>query len=478
MTFRPDTRVQMIPVDQLRPHDRNPRAISRERFEALQQTLLAEPELLEARPLIALPTGMVVAGNMRQRALEQLYEDSDTAFLQRWPGGKVPVLVRDLDDEQARRWMLLDNNPFGEWEDQALAELIYEHEQAGGNLAVLGFTPERLTQLLDSVDGRRGANRWPDDPAPEPPDVGRSKVGQVYKLGRHRLMCGDATNAKHVERLLAGVEPRLMVTDPPYGIGLDLGWRDDDATERARANGKASSGRRTAKAGDGTYGGKKGPGGRPGRTGKGRTSMVNDDRADWSQAFELVPSLDVAYVWFADIWVAEVVAGIRRIGLELSQIIVWDKMAWALSRAHYHWRHELAAYAVRANVETEVPWYGPIADLALYARKPGSKVPFLGARDQPTVWSAPSPKRQHKERDAGDEQADHPTQKPTLLYTRPMQNHTLRGEPIYEPFSGSGTAIIASEMTGRTCYAMELDPRYVDVARERFKLFTEEGTTA
>lgn len=478
MTLKPETRVQLIPVDQLRPHDRNPRSITKERFDALKRTLLAEPDLLEARPIIALPNGMVVAGNMRQRALEQLFEDSEPNFLRQWPNGAVPVLVRDLDEEQARRWMMLDNNPFGEWEDDALAELIYEHEQAGGDIGLLGFTPERATQLLDSADGRKGPNRWPDDPAPEPPKVGRSKVGTIYKLGPHRLMCGDSTNPKHVARLLDGAKPRLMVTDPPYGIGLELGWRDDDATARNRDAGKAQSGRRTKAAGASTYG-KTSPGGRPGRNASsgGATSMINDDRADWSEAFELVPSIDVAYVWFADVWVAEVVAGIRRIGLELSQIIVWDKMAWALSRASYHWRHELAAYVVRANVETEVPWYGPIEELALYARRPGSKVPFLGARDQPTIWSAPSPKRKRVDAADGDEMVDHPTQKPAMLYTRPIYNHTLRGEAIYEPFSGSGTALIAAEMTGRVCYAMELDPRFVDVARERYKLFVEEGTT-
>lgn len=475
MTLKPLPSVQMIPVDQLRPHDRNPRTISRERFEALRDTILAEPDLLEARPLIALPSGMVVAGNMRQRALESLYEETNHAFMERWPDGAVPVLVRDLDEEQARRWMLLDNNPFGEWEDQALAELIYEHEEQGGNLMTLGFTPERVTQLLDSVDGRRGPNRWPDDPAPPPPDVGRSKQGTVYKLGPHRIMCGDATNPKHVAKLLGDAKPRLMVTDPPYGIGLELGWRSDGPAGTIR-EGRNKRNRNADREGYG--GGRASPGGRPGRNAPGRTSMVNDDRADWSEAFELVPSIDVAYVWLADIWVAEVVAGLRRIGLELSQMIVWDKMAWALSRASYHWRHEIAIYSVRANVDTEVPWYGPVADLALFAKRPGSKVPFLGARDQPTIWSAPSPKRSHKERDAGDEQADHPTQKPALLYTRPIQNHTLRGDPVYEPFSGSGTAIIAAEMTGRACYAMEIDPRFVDVARERYKLFVEEGTTA
>lgn len=461
--LKPEPRVQLVPVDQLRPHDRNPRTITRERFEALKATLLAEPELLEARPLIALPSGMVVAGNMRQRALEALFEESSDAFLRQWPGGAVPTLVRDLDDDQAARWMMLDNNPFGEWEEQALAELIFDHEQRGNDLQSLGFTPERVTQLLDSVDGRKGPNRWPDDPAPLPPRTARAKLGRVYELGPHRLMAGDATNPKHVARLLEGATPRLCVTDPPYGVELDLGWRDDEATARNREAGTASSGRRTkVDAGERGY--------------ARRTGIEGDTRADWSAALELVPSLDVIYHWTSDAKAPEVLDGLRRIGFQLAQLIVWDKMQFALSRAHYQWRHEAAAYAIRSSLETEVPWYGPVSNVAAYARRPGSRVPFLGAHDQTTIWAAPSPKRARNDRPTGDEEADHPTQKPVLLYTRPYQNHTLRGDAVYEPFSGSGTAIVAAEMTGRRCYAMELDPGFVDVAIERYRLFMEGET--
>lgn len=419
--------------------------------------------MLQARPVVALPDGTIVAGNMRYRAAEALG----------WT--TIPAIIFDLDETTARLWLLRDNNEYGEWLDDALGELLYELDQAGVDLDYTGFDRKTTTRMLDAVSNKtRGGTTGADDPAPEPPGKPRSRRGRVYEIGGHRIMCGDATNAKDVAKLLAGAEPRLCVTDPPYGVGLELGWRSDGPDGEIR---EGRNRRNEWKEREGTYGGGKrgskgSPGGRPGRNASsgGHTSMPNDDRSDWSSAFELVPSLDVVYHYFADIYVADVLAGLRRVGFELSQFIIWDKMAFALSRAHYHWRHEAAAYAVRANVDTEVPWYGPAAEIALYARKPGSGVPFLGARDQATIWSAPSPKRRHDSLE--DEPADHPTQKPTLLYTRPYSNHTLRGDAVYEPFAGSGTAIIAAEILDRRCYAMEIDPAFVDVCRDRWAAFT------
>lgn len=452
-------------VAELWANEENPRTITADRFEDLKKALKADKPMLQARPVIALKNGTVVAGNMRVRAAEAL-------------GWKtIPTITVDLDEETARLWLLRDNNAYGEWHEEQLAELLYNLEQQGTDLEMAGFGRRETSRLLDSVSAHtRGGTTAPDDPAPDPPKRPRSKPGEVYELGAHRIMCGDARNKDAVEKLLAGAEPTLIVTDPPYGISLDLGWRG----EGTRTDNKEKEPRKRSAAGEnnaGDYGkGKKGPGGRPGRNKRGATSMTGDTIADWSEAYELVPSALAIYAWFADVHVAEVVAGLRRLGFELSQFIVWDKMAWALSRAHYHWQHEIAAYAIRAKVEHELPWYGPIAELAVYAKKKGSKVPYLGARDQPTIWQAPSPKRHHKERDLGDEMVDHPTQKPTLLFLRPYTNHTLRGEAVYEPFCGSGTALIAAEMTGRVCYAMEIDPAFVDVSRDRYAAFT--GTKA
>jgi DNA modification methylase len=176
-------------------------------------------------------------------------------------------------------------------------------------------------------------------------------------------------------------------------------------------------------------------------------SISGDTKADWSDAFELVPSLKVAYVWHASRYTVAVAQGLERIGFALAQMIIWDKELFAISRSHYHWRHEPC-------------WY---------ARKPGSGR-FLGAHNQTTVWVARSPKMIMG--GSGEVKEDHPTQKPLELFLRPIVNHLKPRESFYEPFAGSGTALIAGENLGRAGFAMELDPRYCDVIVDRWARHT------
>ena len=137
--------------------------------------------------------------------------------------------------------------------------------------------------------------------------------------------------------------------------------------------------------------------------------------------------------------------------LEIMEII-WDKGAFALSRQHYHWGHEPCLYATRTGAR--VPWYGP--------------------RNQSTVWRAASPKMVTAVADGpADAKLDHPTQKPVALFQRPIENHLHPGGLVYDPFAGSGTALIAAELAGRICYAIELDRRCCDVIRQRWQVFTD-----
>lgn len=180
------------------------------------------------------------------------------------------------------------------------------------------------------------------------------------------------------------------------------------------------------------------------------TSLASDARADWSEAFALVPSCVVIYLWHASAYACVVEAGLERIGFEVKQQIIWDKGLFALSRQDYNWRHEPC-------------WY---------AKRRGARVPWLGPKNQSTVWQAASPKMvMASGKGAGDEKVDHPTQKPVALFTRPIENHLQPGEALYDPFAGSGTALIAAEMTGRRAYLMELDPRCCDLIRRRHEEF-------
>lgn len=169
------------------------------------------------------------------------------------------------------------------------------------------------------------------------------------------------------------------------------------------------------------------------------------DLTEAEEAFALVPSPQVGYVWHAGIHAAEVAAGLVGIGFEIVQQVIWDKGLFAMGRSWYHWGHEPC-------------WV---------MRRPGVPNLFQGSRDQSTVWRAPSPKMIMA--GSKEEKYDHPAQKPVVLFETSIRNHA--GD-VYDPFVGSGTTLIAAEQLDRRCYAMELDPRYVQVAIERWKAFT------
>lgn len=173
------------------------------------------------------------------------------------------------------------------------------------------------------------------------------------------------------------------------------------------------------------------------RTGK----VSNDDRADWRDAWALFPG-DVAYVWHGALHAAAVAESLEAFGFSIRSQIIWSKDRLVLSRGDYHWQHEPCWYAVR---------------------KTGTGH-WSGDRKQTTVWNIAN-----RDQDAA---TVHGTQKPVECMRRPIENNSNPGQAVYEPFSGSGTTLIAAEMTGRACHAIELDPRYVDVAVERWQNFT------
>ena len=182
------------------------------------------------------------------------------------------------------------------------------------------------------------------------------------------------------------------------------------------------------------------------------TSISGDTRAEWSEAFELVPSLEAAYVWHASRFTREVLNGLLRIGFLHHQQISWHKGRTVLTRTLYWFQHEPAWFVRKKNA----PWYG----------KPG---------ENSTNWVAPSPKFIMGGSD--EEEFDHPTQKPVELMRRPILNHSKRGELIYEPFLGSGTTLAAAELTERVCCGMKLDPKYVDVIVQRWQTLSGKKAT-
>jgi DNA modification methylase len=163
------------------------------------------------------------------------------------------------------------------------------------------------------------------------------------------------------------------------------------------------------------------------------TTISGDTRADWSEAFQLVPSLQIAYVWHASKFTREVLDGLLRIGFLHHQQIIWDKGRTVLTRTLYWFQHEPCRFVRKRNA----PWYGK-------------------AGENSTIWASPSPKFIMGGSD--EEKHDHPTQKPVELMRRPILNHLKRGEAAYDPFPGSGTTLAAAELTERVCYSLEMDP--------------------
>jgi DNA modification methylase len=430
--------IEQISIDQLRPDPANPRRISDEELDALERSIR---QFGFVEPVIARrEDSTIIGGHQRLLAARRLGLTT------------VPVIWLDLGAEQARLLGLALNKISGSWDDALLARLLADLQATPDlDLSLSGFDEDEVKELLRSLETREKHEHVEsfdlDEALEEATRAPRTKPGELWVLGDHRLLCGDATKADDVARLLDGAAPKLLTTDPPYGVSLDGSWRDgvynalgpaEKTYMRVRGQPNADDAPRATR-------------GAHGRTpGHRNTTLSGDTRVDWSEAFALVPSLQVGYVWHAGVHAAEVAQGLVRIGFEIVAQVIWDKGLFAMGRSWYHWSHEPC-------------WV---------VRKTGAKVPFRGSRDQATIWRIPSPKMIMG--GSAEPRLDHPTQKPLLLFETPIRNHLKAGDPLYEPFCGSGTALIAAERTGARCYAMEIDPIYVEVALARWERFSGE----
>jgi DNA modification methylase len=301
------------------------------------------------------------------------------------------------------------------WDPGLLRDELQALDFADFDLGLIGFEPDQLESILAGL----GSSGLTDpDSVPEVPDKPVTRPDDIWSLGNHRVVCGDSTKAADVAAVLAGSEPHLMITDPPYGVSYDPAWR----ALRGLGAGNLAQGK-----------------------------VLNDDRADWREAYALFPG-DVAYVWYGALHGDVVAADLAACGLQLRAQIVWVKQHFTLSRGHYHWRHENCWYAVRE----------------------GKAGHWQGDRTQTTVWEIAN------NNPFGNRQREpswgHGTQKPVECMRRPIVNNSRPGQLVYDPFLGVGTSLIAAEMTGRLCCGLEISPAYVDVILRRWQAFT--GRTA
>jgi DNA modification methylase len=401
-------------VSKFVPYCRNPR----KNDQAVERMMASINEFGFKIPILARSNGEVVDGHLRLKAARQLGIT------------ELPVVLCDeWSPAQVKAFRLLVNRSasWAEWDSELVALELEELKAIDFDLNLTGFEPAEIDSFLLDDSKEESA-----DFAPAVPDQAVSRLGDLWRCGEHSVLCGDATSAEAVAYLLGERKPRLMVTDPPYGIELDSEWRD-----RAGVNGCGAA--------EPSYVKKR-------TSGHVETTISGDTRVDWSDAFGLVPSLEVAYVWHASKYTREVLDGLLRIGFLHHQQIIWNKGRAVLTRTHYWFQHEPCWYVRKKNA----PWYGT----------PG---------ENSTIWESPSPKFIM----GGSDEAkfDHPTQKPAALMRRPILNHTLRGELVYEPFLGSGTTLAAAELTGRVCCGLEIDPKYVDVTIKRWQQLTGQVAT-
>lgn len=388
----PADEVMRIPVNSLIPYDKNARTHSDEQVEQIAASIR---EWGWTMPVLVDEQNSIIAGHGRVLAARKLGLPD------------VPVVVaRGWNSAQKRAYVIADNQLAlnAGWDKSLLTGELGALKEANFNLDLLGFGDFALAGLM--VD--RTAGLTDPDEVGKPPAEPTSVLGDVWLLGRHRIVCGDSTDADVVAKCLNGVSPHLMVTDPPYGVEYDADWRN----RADRANGKPYGARAVG-------------------------VVQNDDRADWREAWALFPG-EVAYVWHAGRFASDVQGSLEACGFEIRSQIIWAKDRFAISRGHYHWQHEPCWYAVKGTGH------------------------WAGDRSQTTLWNI-----SHSKSETG-----HSTQKPVECMRRPIENNSNAGQAVYEPFSGSGTTIIAGEMTGRSVHAIELNPAYVDVAVERWQNFS------
>ena len=398
--------LRRIPARDLQDHQHNWRTHPQAQREALQGVLSD----------LGIASALLVYDSPRQGGLcvidGHLRKSLDPA--QEWP-----CLMLDLDDDEAT-YLLATHDPLGamaEASREALAQVL-ETVQSGQT-----SVQQLLAQLAEQhgvVPSTLGAEAV-EDVAPE---IDRAdelrqqygvELGQVWACGEHRLACGDCTDPVVVTGVLAGAQPRLMVTDPPYGVEYAPEWRNE-----AAAQGKLAYAAR--------------------RTGH----VVNDDRCDWSDAYLLFPG-PVAYTWSpgGDL-VIQTGQALQRAGFQIRNQLIWKKPHFPISRGHYTYQHEPCWYAVRK----------------------GQRSHWIGDASASTMWDIALDK---------NVEGGHSTQKPLECMARPIRNHDA--PQVYDPFVGSGTTLVACQNLGRVCYALDIDPGYVAVTLHRWATLTGETPT-
>jgi DNA modification methylase len=391
-------RIELWPLDRLVPYARNPRTHSDEQVDQIAASIV---EFGWTNPVLVDSDAGILAGHGRLAAAKRLGLE------------QVPVVVLDhLSPAQRRAYIIADNRIAlnAGWDEVVLGEELAALQDDGFDLGLIGFTDEELAALL-AGPAEEQAGQTDEDQVPEAPEQPVSRPGDLWLLGPHRVLCGDATVLADVERVLGGQLADMAFTDPPYNVDYGHSAKDE-------------------------------------LRGKHRP-ILNDKLGEGFEAFLhdacvniLTVTKGAVYVCMSSSELHTLHRAFTRAGGKWSTFIIWAKNTFTLGRADYQRQYE------------------PI----LYGWKDGADHYWCGARDQGDVWFVDKPVRNDL----------HPTMKPVALVERAIRNSSKSRDVVLDPFGGSGSTLIACAKAGRQARLVELDPRYVDVIVRRFEGFSGE----
>jgi len=387
MTNQPTMEIKELPLKELKPAAYNPRKKLKKgdkEYEKIKQSLL---KFGYVDPILVNEDLTVIGGHQRLTVLKDL--DYETA--------KCVIVKLSKEDEKALNIAL--NKITGQWDEALLADLLLDLQESDFNLDLTGFEPPEIDDILSNVhDKELSEDEFDVEEELKKPTL--SRHGDIWQLGKHRVICGDSTKAETYKQLLDDRKANLVVTDPPYNV---------DVEETA---------------------------------GK----ILNDNMSDgdfyqfllsmFTQVENHMEDDASIYVFHADTEGLNFRKAFKDAGFYLSGCCIWKKNSLVLGRSPYQWQHEPC----------------------LYGWKKKGKHQWFSDRKQTTIWEYDRPKSSK----------DHPTMKPIQLMAYPIQNSSMRGTIVLDPFLGSGSTLIAADQTGRVCYGIELDEKFVDVIVKRY----------
>jgi len=389
-------KIQEVAVDKLIPYAKNSRTHSPEQVAQIAASI---KEFGFRNPILVDGVG-IIAGHGRLMAAQKLGLD------------QVPTIdCSDMTESQKKAYIIADNKLAmnAGWDNAMLTIELQDLEDEGFDLSLTGFDDKELDALLNVIEGTDGLTD--EDAVPDVPEEPKTKLGDIYILGNHRLMCGDSTSIDAVEKLLESQKADLLFTDPPYGVSYEGGHNKKK------------------------------------RQGIIADTLQGDDLTDLfyeslSTAVTWLKDGAALYVWYASGKSIETYASLAKLPLKLRAVIQW--------------------YKVKSGLGAFMSQYIPNCEPCMYLHKEGCSPSWYGPTNEKTVWEL------KKE----STNSYHPTQKPVELPERAITNSTKQGDSVLDLFGGSGSTLIACEKIGRLARVMELDPKYCDVIVKRWEEFT------